>query len=80
MSPVYELVGGAFAHMTAHFGVHPLDRRRAAAYLEAAVEANITWADAEQDIREYLAGQGCSSDYIDEEVIRATPYLEPWLT
>lgn len=78
-SPVYDLVGGAFAHLTAPFASHPLDRQRAFSYLAAAIQQNVSWAQAEQDIRHYLASQGCTPDYIDDEVERARPYLEPWL-
>ena len=79
MSPVYHLIAGAFASMTAPFAIHQYDRERAAAYLGAAVKAQISWADAEQDIRDYLSSQNCNVEYINQEVDRARPYLEHWL-
>jgi hypothetical protein len=80
MSSVGHLIGGAFAGLTAPFAMHQLDAVRAAKYLLAAVEAQITWADAEDDIRQYLAGQNCSPSFINGEVARAKPMLEPWLS
>jgi len=65
--------------MTAPFAKHPLDHQRAATYLPAAVKAEVTWVEAEEDIRQYLNEQGCSEAHIAEEVKRAKPYLEPWL-
>lgn len=55
MSSVYDLIGGAFAFMDAPFGVHPKDRERALAYRDAAVAANMKWAEVERDIRSYCA-------------------------
>ena len=80
MSEVFYLIGGAFAGMTAPFAVHPNDRARAFRYLEAAMQANIAWADAEADIRAYLTQQGCTAALIQAEVDRARPYLQPWLS
>jgi hypothetical protein len=80
MSSIYDLVGGGFAHMTAPYAVHPLDRQRAAEYLSAALKANIQWHQAKQDIQAYLASQGCTPEQIEEEVVRAAKFLEPWLT
>ena len=79
MSTVYSLIGGGFANMTASFAVHPLDRQQAADYLAAAVKADISWNDAEADIRAYLASQGCTASFIQDEVARAKPMLAPWL-
>jgi hypothetical protein len=80
MSSVGHLIGGAFAHQTAPFALHQLDTERAAKYLLVAVEAKITWADAEDDIRQYLKARNCSPSFIDEEIARAKPMLEPWLS
>jgi hypothetical protein len=80
MSSVGNLIGGAFSHGTAPFAVHPLDAERAFNYLDAARKAKISWADAEDDIRQYLTGKNCSSSFIDDEVARARPMLKPWLS
>jgi hypothetical protein len=80
MSSASNLIGGAFAHLTAPFAVHPNDRKRAVAYLEAAVAANVDWPDAENDIRDYLKLNGCNDATIRKEIDRARPLLEPWLT
>jgi hypothetical protein len=81
MSAVGHLIGGAFAGGAAPFAVHPNDRTRAAQYLEEALKAQVTWAEAEQDIRSYLGGQGVTDPgFIQGEVDRARPLLEPWLS
>lgn len=79
-SPAYHLVGGGFANMTAHFGVHPLDRRRATKYLAAAVQEGVSWVQAEADIRTYLRGQGVQEEAIEHHLTYARPLLKPWLT
>jgi hypothetical protein len=48
-------------------------------YLVAAVKAQVSWADAEQDIRDYLTAKNCTAQWINTEVARAKPLLEPWL-
>lgn len=80
MSAVKDLICGAFAFGAAQFGMHQLEAERAAKYLLAAVQNQITWADAEDDIRQYLKAQNCSPLFIDEEIARAKPMLEPWLS
>jgi hypothetical protein len=79
MSSISHLIGGAFAFMPA-FAVHPNDRTRAAEYLTEALAAHVRWHEAEQDIRDYLASKGCDAARIQEEIDRARPLLEPWLT
>jgi hypothetical protein len=79
-STAYDRIKGAFGPHTAPFAVHPLDRGRATEYLAAALKAQITWAEAEVDIRTYLATQGAAPDLIEEEVGRARPLLQPWLS
>ena len=79
MSNVANLIGGAFAFTTAPFAMHQSDKERAAKYLLGAVQAQLTWADAESDIRQYLTEQNCSPSFIDAEVARAKPFLKSWL-
>lgn len=58
-----KLIAGGFAHMTAPFAVHPLDRQRARAYLDEAKAHGLTVADAVQHAREYLrSAQGWPTD------------------
>lgn len=78
-SPAYDKIGGAFAGQTAPFGVHPNDNDRAFEYLREARRHKLTWADAKADIRAYLALQGVTEEYIEEQVEFARPQLEPWL-
>jgi hypothetical protein len=84
MSSIYHLIGGAFAHGadfgSAPFAGHPMDRIRAAKYLKGALMAKMCWSDAEKDIRDYLQVHGYDAARIQQEVDRARPFLEPWLT
>jgi hypothetical protein len=79
-STAYDRVKGAFSSGTAPFAVHHLDRVRAADYLVAALKAQIGWAEAEADIRAYLATLGATPASIEKEVGRARALLEPWLS
>lgn len=79
MSAVSHLVGAAFGAASLIFAEHELDRQSAVAYLDAAVKAQIAWTDAEQDIRDYLQVKGCPQSFVDRQVARARPLLEPWL-
>lgn len=79
MSSISSLIGGAFAFMEAPFGLHPRDRERAAEYLVAALEAGLTWADAEQDIRDYGASKGWKPAEVQKQVDRGAKLLRPWL-
>jgi len=79
-STAYDKIRGAFGPATASLTVHHLDRVRAADYLVAALKAKLTWAEAEADIRAYLAAQGVQPDFIEKEVACARPLLQPWLS
>lgn len=79
MSSVSHLVGAAFSASSLIFAEHDSDSEMAVAYLAAAVKDQITWAEAEQDIRDYLQAKGCPQSFIDRQVARARPLLEPWL-
>ena len=81
MSSVLHLIGGAFAYMgTAGFAVNPTDRMRAAEYLNEALAAGVRWPGAKKDIRDFLGSKGCDAKKIQDEVDRARPFLEPWLS
>ncbi|MBL6458996.1 hypothetical protein JMJ55_27065 [Belnapia sp. T6] len=79
-STAYDRIKAAFGSGATPFAVHHLDRVHAADYLVAALRAQVTWAQAEADIRAYLATQGTIPDLINAEVDRARDLLEPWLT
>ncbi|MBC17446.1 MAG: hypothetical protein CL942_14405 [Desulfovibrio sp.] len=49
-----KLIGGGFAHQTAPFAVHPLDRSRAKEYLQQAKAHGLTVSDAVAHAKEYL--------------------------
>lgn len=75
-SSVYEKLGGAFAFMTAPFGVHPKDRERAEPYRDAAIAAGLQWNNIEADIREYLATHRATSDFVEDQVGRAKKFFK----
>lgn len=80
MSPVYHLISGGCAHMDAPFGLHPRDRERAVAYRKAAAAAGVSWAAAEQDVRDYAASKGWNAETTEKQVKRAEKLLKRWLT
>ena len=80
MSSVSHLIGGGFAHMDAPFGVHPRDRERAVAYRKAAAAAGVSWAEAEQDVRDYAAARGWTAEATEAQVKRAEKLLKRWLS
>ena len=81
MSVIGHMIGGAFGGGTEPFAVHSHDRAQAARYLMEAVRATMSWAEAEQDIRSFLAGKGITDPtLIQEQVDRARPLLHPWLS
>jgi hypothetical protein len=79
VSPVYDLIKGAFAFMDAPFGLHPRDRERAVAYRKAAIAAGLTWADAEADVRAYGASKGWTPAETQKQVDRAAKLLRKYL-
>ena len=79
-STAYDRIHGAFGAANAPFGVDNLDRAHIADYLLAAVKVQLTWVQAEADIRAYLTTQGVTPDRIEEAVDRVRPLLRPWLS
>lgn len=79
MTEAFPELPSAFGGLTADFAVHPIDRKGAVAYLRAALDHNLTWRDAENDVRTYLKERGCGQAHIDEQVERARRLLQPWL-
>ena len=66
--------------MLAPFGVHHLDRIRAAEYLLQALKDNIDWNTAEIELMAYMSGQGFTPAAAATEIDRAKALLKPWLT
>lgn len=79
-STAYDRIRGVFSSGNSSFATHPLDRIRAAEYLIAALKAQVTWADAEGDIRAYLATNDVAPNLVEKEIDRARDLLEPWLS
>lgn len=65
------MLAGGFAGDAAPFGVHPKDRERAVAYLEAAKAGGLSWADVEAQLVDYMRERGFADDAIDENLERA---------
>jgi hypothetical protein len=65
-STAYDKVRRAFGPATASPTVYHLDRVRAVDYLVAALRAKLTWAEAEADIRAYLATHDVQPDFIEK--------------
>ena len=74
-----SLVPGAFAGMTAPFGIHPNDNKRATRMFHAALRAGATLDDVVNEASAYLAKQGFSSLAIPEELQRIKSFTpNPW--
>lgn len=70
-----KLIGGGFAHMTAPFAVHPLDKARAKEYLKAAQKHGLTIEDALAHAREYLENANGSPVDIENELLRVRKFI-----
>jgi hypothetical protein len=69
----------AFAGDRAPFGVHALDRVRAAKYMECCLEAGISWSEANRQLQNYLERKGCTPTEIATQLDIARPMLQLWL-
>ena len=69
-----ELLHGGFAFMTAPFGVHPNDEKRAEEFLEVAKAQGIKLNEVLTEADEYLRNQGCNQDYIEKELDRVRKF------
>ena len=74
-----QLVSGCFGHGLAPFGVEASDKCRALAYLECLVENEISWDQAQEQMRAYLAERGASPQQVAVHIDIARPLLKPWL-
>lgn len=74
-----NLLPGCFAAGTAPFAQHAGDRQSAFNYLECCIQNQVSWDDAQEQIRVYLKRQNCNGQTIREQVERARSYLEAWL-
>lgn len=77
-----NLVGGCFGGDRAPFASHPADAERAAEYLACCVRSQMSWAEVESQIRDYLTSKGSGSNtaaWIDDQVAEAHRRMAPWL-
>ena len=57
----------------------PADEGRAFAWLTSLRKRESTFADAEQQLRAYLASKGCGKEHIREQLERLYAMFGPWL-
>jgi hypothetical protein len=74
-----ELVAGCFAGDLAPFAVHALDEERAFQYLSCCRKAQMKWADAATQIKNYLESKGCTPERIVSDLEMARQKFQPWL-
>jgi hypothetical protein len=74
-----NLVSGCFGHALAPFGVEASDRYRALAYLECLVENQVSWDQAHDQMRAYLAERGATPQQVAVQIDIARSLLQPWL-
>ncbi|MCP3477614.1 hypothetical protein NLM33_46525 [Bradyrhizobium sp. CCGUVB1N3] len=74
-----DLVAGCFAGDLAPFGVHPLDEERALEYMICCRKNQMSWAQAAEQITNYLQGKGCTPERIVSDLEMARQKLQPWL-
>lgn len=72
-------VAGCFGVADLIFAGHPLDEGRAFEWLTSLRERNIGFADATEQVREFLKSKGANDDHISKQIERMTPYMKPWL-
>lgn len=75
MTDWIRLIGGGFAHMSAPFAIHPLDRDRAKEYRKAAGAAGLTWAEICSHFEAYADEEGWSSAKRSEELARVRKFM-----
>ena len=75
MADWINLIGGGFAHMSAPFAVHPLDRARAREYRNAIRSAGLAWAAVEAHFFAYADGEGWSHEKRVEELRRVRKFM-----
>ena len=72
-------VPGCFGHADKIFAIYPLDERQAFAWLTRLRQRGTTLADAEWQLRAYLASEGCGEEHIREQRHRLRTKFAPWL-
>jgi hypothetical protein len=73
-------VPGCFGGVDLLFAIHPLDEKRAFAWLTSLRRRKATLAKAEKQVRSYLANQSCGEDHIREQVMSMHRHFGAWLS
>jgi hypothetical protein len=63
-------IPGCFGSADKRFAGHSCEVDRAKDMLIEALQETQSWGEVEGAIREYLSGQGCSQEHIDEQIER----------
>lgn len=72
-------VPGCFGALEKLFSMHPLDERQAFLWLTSLRKRELTLGDAEQQMRAYLASEGCGKEHIEEQIDNLRVRFGPWL-
>lgn len=73
-------IPGCFAGMTAPFAVHPNDEKRARAMMNTMQKQGVSWSEADEAIRDYLAAQNVTQDEMRKQMQGVEERLKPWLS
>lgn len=73
-------IPGCFAGMTAPFAVHPNDKKRARAMMNTMQKQGVSWSEADEAIRDYLAAQNVTQDEMRKQMQGVEERLKPWLS
>lgn len=73
-------IPGCFAGMTALFAVHPNDEKQARAMMNTMQKQGVSWSEAEEAIRDYLAAQNVTQDEMRKQMQGVEERLKPWLS
>ncbi len=75
MTDWVRLIGGGFAHMSAPFAIHPLDRTRAKEYRNTLIAAGLGWAEVRAHFEAYADDKGWGSSKRSEELERVRKFM-----
>ncbi len=77
--PCEDLALACFFDEQAPLAVPELNRERTLKYLECCYQQGMSWADAEQQIRDCLQQRGVPPEGIMRQLKFAKPLLQAWL-
>jgi hypothetical protein len=75
-----DMIQGCLTTNASAFAGTEVDRERALNYLHCCWRNNVSWRDAEQQIREHLKAQGLNEAGITSQLRHVGRLLQPWLS